>query len=236
MTTEEIWATVKEFGAAARRAQEAGCDAVQIHGAHAYLLAEFLSPQSNRREDEWGGELENRLRLHKEIYRAIRAAVGPEFPVMIKLGVADGFSGGLEFKQGLEAAEQLAGLGYDSIEVSQGLRGKDYTEAEFRPKIVKREHEAYFRNWCREVKAKVKVSVIMVGGLRSRDLMEDIISRGEADLLALSRPLIREPDLIASWDSGEERRAACISCNECFKNVVVGSRLRCMVQNKESVS
>ena len=86
MAADEIWATVNAFGEAARRVREAGCDAVQFHGAHAYLLAEFLSPQSNHRKDEWGGELENRLRIHKEIYRAARAQVGPEYPVMIKLG------------------------------------------------------------------------------------------------------------------------------------------------------
>lgn len=229
MTDEEIEATIEAFGKAAARSKEAGADAVQVHGAHAYLFPQFLSPQSNKRKDKWGGSFENRLRLHKMVYQAVRKAVGQEYPVMIKLGVADGFAGGLEFEEGLEAAVQLADLGYDAIEVSQGLRGHDYTQAEFRPKIVKREREAYFRDWCCEVKAKVEVPVIMVGGLRSRDLMEEIISTGDADLLALCRPLIREPDLIASWSVDKERRATCISCNGCFDLILTGARLDCVL-------
>ena len=232
MTVEEIWATVNAFGEAARRVQEAGCDAVQFHGAHAYLLAEFLSPQSNHRKDEWGGGLENRLKLHKEIYRAAREQVGPEFPVMIKFGVADGFPGGLELEEGLVGAVQLAGLGYDSIEVSQGLRGVRWGQTEFRDKIVKREREAYFRDWTRQVKERVSVPVMMMGGLRSLDLMEEVVAAKEADFISLCRPLIREPDLVASWQAGQTRRPTCVSCNKCFEQVISGGRLRCMVQTK----
>ena len=232
MAADEIWATVNAFGEAARRVREAGCDAVQFHGAHAYLLAEFLSPQSNHRKDEWGGELENRLRIHKEIYRAARAQVGLEYPVMIKFGVADGFPGGLQFEEGLEAAVQLAGLGYDSIEVSQGLRGVKWGQTEFRPGIVKRGQEAYFRDWARQVKERVSVPVMMVGGMRSVDLMEEVVAAGEADFISLCRPLIREPGLVASWHRGEVRRPACVSCNKCFENVLSGSKLRCMIPSK----
>lgn len=233
MSDEQIEATIEAFGKAAARAKEAGADAVQIHGAHAYLFSQFLSPQSNKRKDKWGGSLENRLRLHKMVYQAVREKVGAEYPIMIKLGVADGFSGGLEFKEGLEAASQLAELGYDAIEVSQGLRGHDYTQAEFRPKIVKRDREAYFRDWCRAVKDKIEVPVIMVGGLRSRDLMEEIVRRDDADLVALCRPLIREPDLIASWSAGKERHPACISCNRCFDLILTGARLKCVAGEKD---
>lgn len=205
---------------------------IQVHGAHAYLLAQFLSPQSNQRGDHWGGSLENRLRLHKEIYRAVRGQVGPNYPVMIKLGVQDGFPGGLAFKEGLEAAVQLARVGYDALEVSQGLRGTDYGQTEFRDKIVKREREAYFRDWAREVKKRVSVPVMMVGGMRSLDLMEEIVAGDEADFISLSRPLIREPDLVASWQAGQARRPTCISCNKCFDHILTGARLQCMVQTK----
>jgi len=236
MTDEEIEAAIEAFGMAAGRAKGAGADAVQVHAAHAYLLSQFLSPQSNKRKDEWGGSLENRLRLHKRVYGAVRAAVGEEYPVMIKLGVADGFAGGLELEEGLQAAVQLADLGFDAIEVSQGLRGYDDTQAEFRPKILKREHEACFREWCRQVKSRVDVPVIMVGGLRSRDLMEEILSTGHADLLALCRPLIREPDLIASWSAGKERRATCVSCNGCFELILTGARLKCVLDEKNGTN
>jgi len=234
MRDEDIEATIEAFGNAAARVKEAGADAVQIHGAHAYLFSQFLSPQSNKRKDKWGGSLQNRLRLHKMVYQAVRKAVGQKYPVMIKLGVADGFAGGLEFEEGLEGAIQLAKLGYDAIEVTQGLRGHGYTQAEFRPKIVKRNREAYFRDWCGAVKEKVEVPVIMVGGLRSRDLMEEIISKGNADLVALCRPLIREPDLIASWSAGKERRPTCISCNRCFDLILTGARLKCVAGGEDA--
>ncbi|MBI5523469.1 MAG: NADH:flavin oxidoreductase [Desulfarculus sp.] len=232
MGEDDIWATVEAFGQAARRAKEAGCDGVQLHGAHAYLLAQFLSPQANRRQDAWGGGLEGRLRLHQEIYHAVRQQVGPDFPVMIKLGLADGFAGGLELAEGLEAASRLAALGFDAIEVSQGLRGAHYAETEFRDRIVKREREGYFRGWARQVKQHVAVPVMAVGGYRSLDLIQEVVASGDADFVALSRPLIREPDLVASWRAGEERRPTCISCNKCFENLLTGARLRCMVPMK----
>ncbi len=232
MTSDEIWAVVNGFGDAARRAQEAGCDAVQIHGAHAYLLGEFLSPQSNHRDDDWGGVLENRSRLHREIYRVVREQVGPAYPVMIKLGVEDAFPGGLQFEEGLKVAVQLAGMGYDSIEVSSGLRGVKWQQTEFRDKIVKREREAYFRDWARQVKERVAVPIMMVGGLRSLALMEQVVTAGEADFVSLCRPLIREPGLVASWQSGQDRRPTCVSCNKCFENVVSGKRLQCMINGK----
>jgi 2,4-dienoyl-CoA reductase-like NADH-dependent reductase (Old Yellow Enzyme family) len=232
MSTEEVWAVVKAFGEAASRAKEGGCDAVQIHGAHAYLVAEFLSSQSNRRKDEWGGSPRKRLKLHTEIYNAIRAKVGEDYPVMIKLGVADGFPGGLELEEGLNAAVQLAELGYDCFEVSQGLRGVKWGQTEFKDKITKREREAYFRDWARLVKERVNAPVMMVGGIRSIDMMETFVTGKEADFISLSRPLVREPDLVASWRSGEIRHPTCISCNKCFENVLSGNRLRCMIRGK----
>lgn len=232
MGEDEIWATVEGFGQAARRSKEAGCDAVQLHGAHAYLFAQFLSPFSNRRQDAWGNGLEGRLRLHQEAYRAVRQQVGPDFPVMIKLGLADGFAGGLELAEGLDAASRLAAAGFDAIEVSQGLRGAHYAETEFRQKIVKREREGYFRDWARQVKQRVALPVMAVGGYRSLDLMQEVVAAGEADFVSLSRPLIREPDLVASWREGQDRRPTCISCNKCFENLLTGARLRCMVPMK----
>lgn len=229
MTQEEIQAAIEAFGEAAGRAKEAGVDAVQVHGAHAYLLSQFLSPHSNKRKDMWGGSLEDRLRLHRMVYREVRRAVGEAYPVMIKLGLADGFPGGLELEEGLEAAGALAEIGFDAVEVSQGLRGLNDEQAEFRPKIVKREREGYFRDWSRLVKEKVEIPVILVGGLRSPDLMEEIVSSGDADAVALSRPLIREPDLVASWGARKERRAACISCNGCFDLITTGARMACVI-------
>jgi 2,4-dienoyl-CoA reductase-like NADH-dependent reductase (Old Yellow Enzyme family) len=217
MTTEEIWNTVRAFGDAAKRAQEAGFDAVQLHAAHAYLPSQFLSPCGNRRNDEWGGQLENRLRFHREVYQDMRKKVGEDYPLLIKLGVQDGLAGGLEFSEGLQAAIGLARWGYDSLEISQGLRGKYYEETEFRTGIHTVDREGFFRDWAREVKKRVKVPVMMVGGLRTFVLMEEVIQNGEADFVSLCRPLIREPGIIQEWKNGNRRRAACISCNQCLE-------------------
>jgi 2,4-dienoyl-CoA reductase-like NADH-dependent reductase (Old Yellow Enzyme family) len=225
----EIWEIIEAFGNAARRARESGFDAVQVHGAHAYLLAQFLSPYTNRRTDQWGGSFENRLRLHGEIYRNIKAKVGNDYPVLLKLGVEDGFPGGLTFEEGKKAAHLLARSGYDALEVSSGLRGLGYEKAEFRTKITSRGREAYFRDWCADIKKTVQVPVMMVGGLRSIELMEEVVQKGEADFVSLSRPLIREPALITRWRNGSRRKAACISCNRCFENLLKGGEFGCTV-------
>jgi 2,4-dienoyl-CoA reductase-like NADH-dependent reductase (Old Yellow Enzyme family) len=227
MTQKEIWEIIDAFGDAAKRAREAGFDAVELHGAHAFLLSQFLSPYTNRRDDEWGGPLENRLRIHYEIYKTIRKKVGKDFPVLIKLGVQDGFSGGLEFEEGRKAAQLLAQLGFDAMEISQGLRGEWFEGTEFRTKIDRPDREAYFREWCKNIKHQVNVPVMMVGGLRTFELMEEIIQNGEADYISLCRPFIREPDVIKHWKSGNHRKAQCISCNKCIEALKNGESLYC---------
>jgi 2,4-dienoyl-CoA reductase-like NADH-dependent reductase (Old Yellow Enzyme family) len=235
MTQDEIWEVVRTFGDGAKRARTAGFDAVQVHGAHAYLLSQFLSPYTNRRRDEWGGCLENRLRIHREIYMDIRQKVGEDYPVLIKIGVQDGFPGGLEFSEGKLAAKYLAELGFDALEISQGLRGPSDEDTEFRTKINTLEREAYFRDWSRQIKNQVDVPVMMVGGLRTFELMEEIIQNKEADFVSLSRPLIREPGIINEWKRGDRHRAECISCNECFESLLKGKTLACVrLKNKNS--
>lgn len=147
ITDSEIWEVINAFGDGAKRAKEAGFDAVQIHGAHAYLLSQFLSSFTNRRQDEWGGSLQNRLRLHCEIYKNIREKVGDDYPVFIKIGVQDGFFGGLQFDEGKESTKLLAKLGFDSLEISQGLRGKRYEGTEYKTHIDSLDKEAYYREW-----------------------------------------------------------------------------------------
>jgi 2,4-dienoyl-CoA reductase-like NADH-dependent reductase (Old Yellow Enzyme family) len=236
LTAAEIEAIVEAFGRAAGRVKRVGFDAVQIHGAHAYLLPQFLSHHTNHRQDEWGGDFSNRLRIHREIYRAVRAEVGSDYPVLIKLGVADGFPEGLTFEEGLTAAVELAELGYDCLEISQGLRGKKYSQTEFRTKVERPGGEAYFRDWCREVKDRVDVPVMMVGGLRDFSLMEEVIDRGEADLVSLSRPLIREPNLVAEWQAGSRRRPTCISCNQCYEALGRLEPVRCLQAEKKEAA
>jgi len=236
MTEDDIWNMIQAFGDAAKRAREAEFDAVQVHAAHGYLLSQFLSPFTNHRGDAWGGSLANRLRFHREIYRDIRKKVGNYYPILIKIGVQDGFHGGLEFSEGKLAAQLLAQGGFDALEISQGLRGKIYEETEFRTKINSLDREGYFRNWCREIKNHVKVPVMMVGGLRSFELMEEVIEKKEADFVSLSRPLIREPGIINGWKSGGRHRAKCISCNLCFEALIKRETLHCVQREVEGNS
>lgn len=232
MTEEEIWEIVRAFGDASRRARDAGLDAVQLHAAHAYLLSQFLSPFTNRRVDQWGGNLKNRLCLHREIYRDIRAKVGEDYPVLVKLGVQDGFPGGLEFHEGKRAAQDLAERGFDALEISSGLRGIGYENSEFRPGINQLEREAYFREWCRDIRRSVSVPVMMVGGLRTFALMEQVIQNKEADFVSLCRPLIREPGIINDWKNKDPHRATCISCNKCFDALLKGEPLHCVIKKE----
>lgn len=232
MTEDEIWEIVHSFGDAARRAREAGFDAVQIHGAHGFLMSQFLSPITNLRNDEWGGSLENRLRFHRETYKDIRGKVGEDYPVLIKIGVQDGFPGGLEFGEGKEAARLLAQWGFDALEISQGLRGKQFEGTEFRTGIGSLEDEAYFGGWCKEIKETVKVPVMMVGGLRTFELMEEVVQKNETDFVSLCRPFIREPAIINSWKSMNRGKAKCISCNGCLLALRKGEPLSC-IQEKE---
>ena len=233
LSGQEIGEIISAFGDAAARAREAGFDAVQLHGAHAYLLSQFLSPFTNRRDDEWGGTLEKRLRLHHEIYKDIRGKVGEDYPVIIKTAVQDGFAGGLDFSEGKEAAKLLAQWGFDALEISQGLRGKYFEETEFKSKINSLDREGYFRDWCREIKQQVNVPVMMVGGLRSVGLMEEIVEKGEADFISLCRPFIRQPGLVQEWKRGGRRRATCISCNECLAAILKRQNLRCVHEERE---
>ena len=231
MTESEIWEIIQAFGDAALRAKEAGFDAVQIHGAHAYFLMQFLSPFTNRKDDQWGGSLENRLRIHREIYNDKRRKVGEDYPILIKLGVQDNFPGGLEFKEGKQAVKLVAAMGYDALEISSGLRGKFYEETEFRPKT---DNEAYFGDLAREVKSVTDVPIMMVGGLRNLSLMEEKIRNKEADFISLCRPLISEPGLINDFKNKEKEKARCNSCCKCLDEIFQGKPISCVQNTKNA--
>ncbi len=234
MTQNEIWGIVHAFGDGARRAREAGFDAIQIHAAHAYLLSQFLSPFTNRRNDEWGGNLKNRLHIHSSIYQDIREKAGKDYPLLIKIGVQDGILGGLEFSEGKLAAKFLAELGFDALEISLGLRGPTYEDTEFRTKIDDLDREAYYRKWCCDIKKEVDIPVMLVGGLRTFELVEEIVQNEETDFISLSRPLIREPNIINDWKRGDRHRAKCISCNQCLEGLRKGEALQCFQEARQS--
>jgi 2,4-dienoyl-CoA reductase-like NADH-dependent reductase (Old Yellow Enzyme family) len=222
MTSAEVEEIVRDFGAAAERAAEAGFDAVQLHGAHGYLMSQFLSPLTNRRTDEWGGSPERRRRFHVEVMRSVRRAVGDSFPIWMKMGLRDQTDDGLQLSDGLAALEVLHAEGLSAVEISVGLGA--------RAARVRRPEEdecPYFREESAAAKHAVDIPVILVGGIRSLTMAEDILRRGDADMISMSRPLIREPGLIGRWQGGDTAPAKCISCNKCFGFGVRGEALEC---------
>ncbi len=228
LTIDEIHGIVEDFAAAARRLQKAGFDGVQLHGAHGYLLAQFLSPLRNRRTDEYGGSLEKRARLCLEVYRGARTEVGRDFPIMIKLNASDFLEGSTTEEDACFLASALAAEGIDAIEVSGGTPGSGKLGA-VRPDIKEITDEAYFLPQAEQIRrAAPSVPLMLVGGVRSPEVIEKILSQGTADYFSMSRPLIREPGLPNRWKNGDLRRAACISCLGCFGPARKGEGVRCV--------
>jgi 2,4-dienoyl-CoA reductase-like NADH-dependent reductase (Old Yellow Enzyme family) len=213
LTEDEIEELIEAYASAAMRAFSAGFDGVQIHAAHGYLASQFISPYTNRREDAWGGSLENRMRFPLEILKRIRKAVGDEYPVLIKLNSEDFLEGGLTIEEGAQIARALSRDGIDAIEISGGMMESGSHIA--KPGIKDEEDEAYYLTNAIKFRKVIDVPLILVGGLRSYGLMEQLVEAGEADMVSLSRPFIREPDLVNRWKQGDTRKADCISCNGC---------------------
>jgi len=214
MDEGDIEKMIEAFGQAGRRVRDAGFDGVQIHGAHGYLVSQFLSPATNRREDRWGGSLENRMRFVKEVVRAIKAQVGEDFPVMIKLGCKDYLSdgSGLTIDEGAVVAKALEEEGICLIEISQGNRTNKKLLIGKNPP----EKEARFLEETRVIRKHTAGRLCFVGGLRSLPVMENLVESGTVDCISLCRPLIREPDLIKRWKEGYTGPSECISCDGCF--------------------
>ena len=226
MTIDEIEMIIDAYAQAARRGKEAGFDAVQIHAAHGYLVSQFLSPIANQRSDEWGGDFVNRTRFLARIVSAVREQVGPGFPVLAKLGVRDESNEGLTLDEGVEIIRQLPDMGLDAVEISGGLAetGTFNIVGDIGPS----ENEAYFRPWAQAAREVAKLPIILVGGMRSLPIMEEILQSGDAQLISMCRPLICEPDLPNRLASGVQTEAACVSKNRCWpRKDEVGISCKC---------
>ncbi|MFO7784475.1 MAG: NADH:flavin oxidoreductase [Desulfatiglandales bacterium] len=228
---EEIQDIVTAFGDAALRAREWGFDAVQLHGAHGYLINQFLSPLTNRRLDEYGGSLDNRCRFLMEVYYRVRVAAGKDFPVLIKLNASDNLEGGVSEEDACYAAGELSRAGIDAVEVSAGTSASGRLSP-VRTKIDRPEKEAYNLAVARGVKESVACPVIVVGGIRSWEVAQRAMGEDGVDLVAMSRPLIREPDLPLRWQEGDRRPAACISCNGCFAPGISEGGIYCVAEKE----
>ena len=196
MTKADIEDVITRFATSARLVMEAGFTGVQLHCAHGYLLSQFLSPKTNQRKDEYGGTLENRARIIRETIKAVRVAVGDEFPIGVKLNSSDFQKGGFSLEDCVQVAHWLAEDSIDLLEISGGtyeqlsLIGVEPTEV----RESTRKREAYFIEYAEKIKSAAKIPLMVTGGFRSRAVMEHAIEAGEIDLVGLARPLCTQPD------------------------------------------
>lgn len=197
LTEAEIAEVVQGFAHCAATLKDAGFTGVQLHAAHGYLLSQFLSPRSNQRDDRYGGSLENRARLLLEVYHAVREAVGRDFPVAVKLNSADFQKGGFDFSESLQVATWLQEAGIDLIEVSGGtyeqpklldLEGVEPVE-EQAVAASTLAREAYFVDFTKAMRETLTVPLMVTGGLRRRDAMEEALNEGGADVIGIGRPM-----------------------------------------------
>ncbi len=232
MSVAEIKEAVASFGQAARRIRESGFQGVQFHGAHGYLINQFLSPLTNRRRDDYGGSRAGRFRFLEEVFLAARSEVGDDYPLIIKLSATDHLEGGLGIDDAIWYARRLEELGIDAVEVSAGTAGSG-DRVPVRKGISRPDKEAYNAEYARLVRASVSIPVILVGGLRTLGVIEGLLRDGAADLFALSRPLIREPGLVDLWKKDPDHRATCISCNKCFRPGLREGGIYCVIDRMQ---
>jgi 2,4-dienoyl-CoA reductase-like NADH-dependent reductase (Old Yellow Enzyme family) len=225
MTKERINRTIAAHVSAALRAQKAGFDCVEIHAAHGYLISQFHAPFENRRNDEYGGSLENRARFGLEVLRAVKAAVG-EMPVIYRLSVEDFFPGGLRFEEGLQIAIWAAATGADALHVTAGhYRSLPSAQIVLPPM---RDPDGTFLELAAQVKKSVSVPVIAVGRLGDPALAAQAVATGKTDFVALGRTLIAEPQWVEKLRRDEPIRR-CLACNTCINEMRGGARIGCVV-------
>lgn len=228
MTKDEIQEIVTSFKDSAVLCQKAGFDGIQIHSAHGYLLSQFLSPFFNKREDEYGGSIENRARLVLEVVQSIRDGVGDKFPVLVKMNTDDFLDGGFCVDDMIHVARMLEESGVDAIELSGGtslallIQSPDTSFSRLGNKGI------YYENAAKRYKEEMGIPLMLVGGIRSYEDSQRLIEAGVCDYISLCRPLIREPDLIKRWESGDTRKAQCLSDNACFVPGLEGTGVHCV--------
>lgn len=232
LTHRDIRELIEAFSAAAMRAKEAGFDGVQIHAAHGYLLSQFLSPIFNHRTDEYGGGNQGRARALLDVLQAARDTVGKDYPILIKMNSQDFAENGLVLEDSVQVGLMLADKGIDAIELSGGFPiSKEL--GSIRTGITSQDREAYFQDEARAFKEKLSVPVILVGGIRSFEVAKRLVEDGGCDYISMSRPLIREPNLINRWRSGDLGKATCISDNRCLTAAREGQGIYCVMEKRQ---
>ncbi len=193
LTEDEILVIIQKFATAAKLSKQAGFTGVQIHGAHGYLVSQFLSPRHNQRDDQWGGSLENRMRFVLSIYHAIRKEVGEDFPIGIKLNSADFMKGGFTEEDSMQVVKTLADVGIDLIEISGGTyENPSMMGSDAKKSTIAR--EAYFLEYAEKVRALVDTPLVVTGGFRSSKAMQAALDTGATDFIGIARTTAVDPD------------------------------------------
>lgn len=255
MTRSDMAKTSEDFANATSKLKEIGFDAVEIHMGHGYLLSQFLSPWINKRKDEYGGSIENRSRFPLEVFDKVRKAVGVGFPILVKLNLSDGFKGGFSLNECQYVAKALENHGCNALVMSGGFTSKTpfylmrgevplkgmiqngdnlaekITMALFGPIIVKkyRFEPNFFLNQALEIRKSVKMPLVYLGGVDSKDDIEQVTNAG-FDFIALGRPLIHDPNFLLKIKSGEIEKTGCNRCNECVVEMDRGG-VRCTIND-----
>jgi 2,4-dienoyl-CoA reductase-like NADH-dependent reductase (Old Yellow Enzyme family) len=232
MSITDIKNTVSTFAEAAIRTQKAGFDGVQLHAAHGYLLSQFISPFFNKRNDEYGGNIVGRSAIIIEILQQIKEKCGADYPVMIKINSDDFIDGGLSTEDCLAACAILEENGIDAIEFSGGAVESRKGFQPIRKGDLKTDSKPYYFDAAKHYKEKIKIPLILVGGIRYYENAENLLAQKICDYISLCRPLIREPNLIKRWRSGDRARAKCISCNLCMRPIMTGKSVYCVIEKR----
>jgi 2,4-dienoyl-CoA reductase-like NADH-dependent reductase (Old Yellow Enzyme family) len=247
MNEAQISEKIEDFGRTAEQVKEAGFDAVEIHAGHGYLLSQFLSPWTNHRSDQYGGSLENRLRFPLAVIRRVRQAVGPDYPILIKMNVRDGFKGGLELYESLQAARQFEQAGASALVASCGFTAKTPIYM-MRGKVPTREMAANQTDWllrlgmslfgwfmvqryrfdrlfllkeAQYLKDTVGIPVVYIGGVLRLEDIEHVLSRG-FEFVQVGRATVRDPDFVLRMQNGEAVASDCDQCNRCIASMDAG--------------
>jgi 2,4-dienoyl-CoA reductase-like NADH-dependent reductase (Old Yellow Enzyme family) len=247
-TDEDLVRITADFATSARHAVSAGFDAVELHFGHGYLVSAFLSPKLNKRTDGWGGSLENRARLARQIAAAVRDTTDGRIALLAKLNMADGVAGGFWLDESIEVARMLEADGtLDAIVLTGGssfqnpmylFRGEapiPEMAATFPPKlragfrlVAKRFfitypfEEAYFLPYARQFRAALDMPLVLLGGINRPETVRTAMDEG-FEFVQMGRALLREPDLISRWQKGDEREGLCIHCNKCMPTIYRGT-------------
>lgn len=213
MNIEEIEMVIRAFIDAAKRCKQAGFHGIQLHAAHGYLLSQFMSPYTNIRTDEYGGNQEKRSRIIINIIKGIRKEIKGKFIVSAKVNCEDFREDGLKLEQSLETIKLMEEAGLDFVEISGGM--SESTIPTIRQNINSLIDEGYFRKQAAFIKKNISIPLAVAGGFRTLAFMDQVLRSGEADFISLCRPFIREPDLVKKFKEAAIK-SKCISCNKCF--------------------